>query len=203
MDTSARLISPKLPLTTLLLCVATGAVLALPPLQAALIYNRAAVEDGEIWRLITGNLVHLSPSHFLCNVAALIVIGTLIETRPCRHFPVLCLVSAALIGVMVYALEPGLLVFGGLSGVVTAAVTFFCLRGLRETGARRWVCLAALACLVAKMGIELASGSSLLFLAGAADRDFVPVPLSHTVGAATAVLFFMFARQLESGATPP
>jgi rhomboid family GlyGly-CTERM serine protease len=194
-DAPARLIWPRLPVTTLLLCGAAAAVLALPPLQAALIYSRAAIESGETWRLITGNLVHLSPSHFFFDVVALLVVGTLIETLRYRFFPVLCLASAALIGVTLYAVKPEILVFGGMSGVVTAGVTFLCLHGLREAGAWRWVCLATLICLVIKMSLELAFGWSLLLLTGSESQGFVPVPLSHAVGAATALLVF--------GATAP
>lgn len=190
MDTPARLIPPALPLTTLLLCSAAGAVMALPPLQAVLIYSRTAIEGGETWRLITGNLVHLSPSHFFYDVVALLVVGTLIEARRYRCFPVLCLASAALIGVTLYAVKPELLVFGGMSGVVTAGVVFLCLHGLREAGAWRWVCLATLICLAMKMSLELALDSSLLLLADSENQGFVPVLLSHAVGAATAFLVF-------------
>ena len=190
MDAPARLIPPGLPLTTLLLCGAAAAVLALPPLQAALIYSRAAIEGGEAWRLITGNLVHLSPSHFFYDVVALLVVGTLIETRRYRCFSLLCLASAALIGATLYAFKPEILVFGGMSGVVTAGVVFLCLHGLREIGAWRWVCLATLICFAIKMSLELALGSSLLLLTGMESQGFAPVPLSHVVGAATAFLLF-------------
>lgn len=200
MDT-ARLIPPRLPLTTLSLGGVAAAVMALPALQAALIYSRAAIDGGEVWRLATGNLVHLSPPHFYSDVAALLVIGTLIELRPHRHFAVLCAASAALIGLALYALAPGILLFGGLSGIVTAAVVFFCLHGLREPGARRWIYWTTLVCLLAKIGGELISGSSVLLLADAG-QDFVPVPLSHAVGAATALLLFVVARRPGVRPTP-
>jgi rhomboid family GlyGly-CTERM serine protease len=200
MYTAARLIPLRLPLTTLLLCGVAGAVFALPVLQALLIYNRAAIHDGEIWRLITGNLVHFSLSHFLYDVVALFVAGALIEIRGYRHFATLCLVSGALIGAILYISSPEIVVFGGLSGIVTATVTLLCLNGLTETGAWQRLCSLTLICLVIKMGFEMVLGSSLL--AGAELQTFVPVPVSHVAGAATALLLFMLTSRAKLP-TPP
>lgn len=184
----ARLNAIPVPFWTLLLCGAAAAVYCLPPVQAALVYNRAAVADGEFWRLVTGNLVHWSTPHFLYDVTALLVAGALLEVHRCRHFATLCLVSGALIGVMLYLAMPEIVVFGGLSGVVTAAVTYLCLHGAREGGAWKWLSLLALACIVTKLGAEMAFGYSLTV--GVGTQTFVPVPLSHAVGAATALLFY-------------
>ncbi len=207
MDTAApRLIPLRVPLATLLLCSAAGAVFALPFLQALLIYDHAAIDQGEIWRLITGNLVHHSPSHFLYDVVPLFVAGALIEIRGYRHFAILCLVSAAMIGATVYIGSPELSVFGGLSGIVTAAFTFLCLNGLKETGAWRRLCWAALIFLVIKMSIEMALGSSFESFAEGGSPSFVPVPSSHAAGAATALILFASTRLAglrKTRPTPP
>jgi len=185
----ARLSATPFPIWTLLLCGVAGFVFCLPLLQTALVYNRAAVADGEFWRLVTGNLVHLSMPHFLIDVTALLVAGALIEMHRYRHFAMLCLVSGALIGVTLYFAMPEIVVFGGLSGVVTAAVAYLCLHGTRQGGAWKWLCLLVLACLVAKLGVEMALGFSLTV--GAGTQTFVPVPVSHAVGAVTALLMFV------------
>jgi len=189
-----RLIPLRLPLATLLLCAAAGAVFALPLLQGLLIYDRAAIDRGEIWRLITGNLVHLSPSHFLYDVVPLFMAGALIEIRGYRHFAILCLVSAAVIGATVYVGSPDLSVFGGSSGIVMAAFTFLCLYGLEETGAWRRLCGLALIVLTIKMSIETALGSSFQFFAEGGSPGFVPVPSAHVAGAATALILFASTR---------
>jgi len=72
-------------------------------------------------------------------------------------------------------------------------VTFLCLHGLRETGTWRWLSLAVLVGVVAKIVIEMALGSSLVF--GNESQAFIPVPASHAVGAATALLLFLLARR--------
>jgi len=179
------------PIWTLLLCGVAASVFSLPPVETALVYNRAAIADGELWRLTTGNLVHFSTSHFLYDVTALLVAGALIETQCYRHFATLCLASSALIGVTLYIAMPEIVVFGGLSGVVTAAVTYLCLHGARQGGAWKWLCLVVLACLVTKLGVEMAFGFSLTV--GAGTQTFVPVPVSHAAGAVTALLLFVLA----------
>jgi len=189
-----RLIPLRIPLATLLVCGAAGVVFALPLLQALLIYDRAAIDEGEIWRLITGNLVHLSPSHFLYDVVPLFVAGALIEIRGYRHFAILCLVSAAMIGATVYVGSPELSVFGGLSGIVMAAFTYACLDGLKETGTWRQLCWAALIFLVIKMSIEMALGTSFGSFAEGESPTFVPVPSTHVAGAVSALILFASTR---------
>ena len=189
-----RLIPLRIPLATLLVCGAAGVVFALPLLQALLIYDRAAIDEGEIWRLITGNLVHLSPSHFLYDVVPLFVAGALIEIRGYRHFAVLCLVSAAMIGATVYVGSPELSVFGGLSGIVMAAFTYACLDGLKETGTWRQLCWVALIFLVIKMSIEMALGTSFGSFAEGESPTFVPVPSTHVAGAVSALILFASTR---------
>jgi rhomboid family GlyGly-CTERM serine protease len=192
-DEAARLSSARFPAGTLLICAAAGAVYGAPLFQAPLIYDRVAIGSGELWRLVTGNLVHLSTVHFVYNVMALLLAGALIEIQRHRHFLLLCLLSSALVGVALYFGRPEIAVFGGLSGIVTAAVTFLCLHGLENAGAWRWLCLAVLICLVVKIGVEMALGSSLLL--PTEPENFVAVPESHAVGAVTALLLFLWSRR--------
>jgi len=176
-----------IPVWTLAICATAAVVFGAPQLQALLVYNREAIGEGEIWRLLTGNLVHLSGSHFIKDVIALLATGLLIETGRCRHFALLCLISGTLIGSVLYFAEPELLVYGGLSGIVTAAATYLCLHGIEEGSGYRWLCLGTLLCLAVKTGMEMTLG----FLPGAESQGFVLVAASHAVGAATAILLFV------------
>lgn len=202
MAAARRLTPPRIPAWTLLLCGAAGIVFTVPELQALLIYSRAAIGDGELWRLVTGSLVHFSPSHLAYNIAALFIVGGLIETLRYRHFATLCMVSGALIGLAIYVGKPEIFAFGGLSGVVTASVTFLCLHGLHETGAWRRLCQVVLVCVGIKITTELVFGPSLLAVLGGEDLGFVPLPLSHFVGAVTAALVF-FTGQPRLGTAAP
>ncbi|MEE9338293.1 MAG: rhomboid family intramembrane serine protease, partial [Methylococcaceae bacterium] len=49
------------------------------PAPEQLIYDRALISQGEIWRLLTAHLVHLDSEHLILNLAALLVLGSLLE----------------------------------------------------------------------------------------------------------------------------
>jgi rhomboid family GlyGly-CTERM serine protease len=191
-EAAARLTAVRLPLWTLAICAGAVLVFLSPFLESVLIYDRGAIAHGELWRLVTGNLVHYSAAHLGYDLLALLVAGTMIETSGYRHYPILCLAAAVFIGMVLYWAEPTMFYYAGLSGVATAAIVYLCLHGLSEKGAWRWVCAAALLGLGIKMGIEFTFNESLLFSAGSS--EFLPVPLSHLVGAGVALFLFVLSR---------
>ena len=192
MDEQAQLTASRLPAWTLAICACALIVFLVPGLATLLVFDRAAITHGELWRLVTGNLVHLSTTHLVYDLASFLIAGTIIEQRGYRNFPILCLSAAMLIGIAVFGFAPELHFYGGISGVVTAAVTYLCLHGVSEKGTWRWLCAAMLAGLAAKFWIEIALGESLLL--AVSTETFVPVPLSHLIGAITALLAFVLMR---------
>jgi rhomboid family GlyGly-CTERM serine protease len=196
-DAAARLTAARLPIWTLVICTSAVLIFGSAAIQAFLIYDRNAIAHGELWRLVTGNFAHFSITHLGYDLVTFLIVGTIIEVRGYRYFSTLCFSAATLIGVVLYFAEPAMHYYAGLSGVATAAVTYLCLHGLTEKGTWRWLCVAMLVGLSAKIGIELALGNSLLFDIGM--HEFVPVPLSHLVGAITALLLFVLVRLSELG----
>jgi rhomboid family GlyGly-CTERM serine protease len=188
MEQETQLTVPRLPVWTLVICAFALLTFIVPQLGNLLIYDRAAIIHGELWRLLTGNLVHFSITHLVYNLTACLIAGSIIELRGYRIFPLLCLVSALFIGLTLFMFEPELHLYAGLSGVVSAAITYLCLHGMGEKGVWRWLCAATLAGLTAKTIIELESGSSVMLLMS--EESFVPVPLSHLAGIVAALLFF-------------
>ncbi|MGE5855571.1 MAG: rhomboid family intramembrane serine protease, partial [Syntrophaceae bacterium] len=87
-----------------------------PPLATALLYDRGAILGGEIWRLITGPLVHFSRDHLFYNALVFAAAGFLIERRHTLLFAHLCLVAFLAGGFCLVLLSPGISVFAGLSG---------------------------------------------------------------------------------------
>src|SRR5688572_32682494 len=71
----AQLARDAVPLALLVACVATE--LAGDAGRAALRYERAGVAAGELWRLLTGSMVHLGPRHLALNMAALVALWAL------------------------------------------------------------------------------------------------------------------------------
>jgi rhomboid family GlyGly-CTERM serine protease len=159
---------------------------ALPEASSALVYDRERILAGEVWRMITGNGVHFSKSHFAYDVFAFGVAGLLIELRGHRGFRRLCFLAPVLIGAVVFVTQRDLQIFGGLSGVATAAMVFLCLHGLREQSVWRWVCVLALIAVLVKTGFEFVTGE-LAFVQGGG-IIIKPVPEAHLAGVVSAIV---------------
>ena len=97
-------------------------------------YERAALEAGEYWRLLTAHVVHLGWGHLWPNVLALLILGVLFEDvlRP-RHWLAAVLVSSIAIDAGLYFLDPSVAWYVGLSGVLhgimAAGAVMLMLRG--------------------------------------------------------------------------
>lgn len=133
----------------------------------ALALDRAALLEGELWRLWTGHLVHWSVEHFVWDAVTFAVLGWLLAKLSWRAFRGLLLVGAPVIAVAVLLGEPAMEVYGGLSGLDVALWAAACVvvtakardRMIRSVGG-----LAFVGGLV-KVAVEVASGNA-TFLGG-------------------------------------
>jgi rhomboid family GlyGly-CTERM serine protease len=94
-------------------------------------YDRAAVAAGELWRLVTGNFVHLSWTHLTLNLAGLLL-GTWLfgaDRRPAQ-WVLAAAVSAVAVNAGLFLLTPSVHWCVGLSGL---------LHGLMVVGFGGWV----------------------------------------------------------------
>jgi rhomboid family GlyGly-CTERM serine protease len=89
------------------------------PGRLALRYQRDLVGEGEIWRLVTGHLVHLGFSHLAMNLVALTILS-LLFTRLLKPLDWLWvfLLSAAAIDAGLFWFNPEVTWYVGLSGVL-------------------------------------------------------------------------------------
>jgi rhomboid family GlyGly-CTERM serine protease len=177
----------RIPIWTLSITAAAAVVFSIPALEALLVYNREAIVNGEVWRVVTGNAVHLSRSHLARDLVAFAVAGVMLEATLRHHFAPLCLAVASVIGAMLYLAHPEVLVYGGLSGVVTAMFVYLSLLGLSRQRAYRWLYITILAGVVGKIGAEILSIETHSTLS----QDFAPLPEVHALGAVTALLLFV------------
>lgn len=178
----------RLPLFTFCACGAALLTWFFPGLVDRLVYDREAILGGEVWRLLTGHLVHFSPSHLVMDVAALALAGSLLELRTCVPRPILFLVAPGVISLVLLLFEPAMARYGGLSGLATTTMVYLALHMLADGLLARTLGLAALVGLAAKITLEW-NGSSPLF-ATMADDSVVAAPLSHAAGAGLALLLF-------------
>ncbi len=82
-------------------------------------YDRDGILSGELWRIITGHLVHLGWSHLLMNVIGLLLIwllfGHIIKQN---SWLIICLVSTLAISSGMLLFNPALQWYVGFSGVL-------------------------------------------------------------------------------------
>ncbi len=171
-------------LTLCLGAVMAAVYLLLGPAPAGLMLERQAVANGEIWRLVTGHLVHADTAHLSWNLGAFLVLSGLYELQerpgPGRYFGLIA-AGALAIDAWFWWLQPGLPVYCGLSGVLNSFFAVLAVVLWRRTR-HPAIALAGLAA-IAKIAVEVAVGGSLL-----PTTAWTAVPVAHAAGFAAGLL---------------
>jgi rhomboid family GlyGly-CTERM serine protease len=155
-----------------------------------LAYDRHAIASGELWRLVTGHLIHWSRDLLAWDVAVFAALGALCERRSRRRFLVCAVGSALAISAVLWICEPQLGRYGGLSGIDSALFALLAVDLTREQwrdGRRSgvWLALALFAGFALKVAFEFASGTAVFV--GDLPPGIVPVPAAHLAGAAVGI----------------
>ena len=188
----------------LLLAAVATFLFFVPGALEALRYDRAAAVGGELWRVVTSQLVHASPAHLAWDVVATLILGLAVAARSPRRFLLIVGASALAIPLAVHLALPGLDTFCGLSGIASALFAAYAVTlagtAVRE---RRWGLVAATGIVgiafAAKLAFEAATGGAVFV-----DLDAVslaPVPLAHVVGAAIGLAFSLGLPAAGAGST--
>ena len=180
------------PFVTLLVGVGSLLIFLLPDAAHLLVYDRERVLAGEVWRLVSGHAVHFSWSHLGYNLALLMTAGWWLERQGSAGYVLLVALTALVAGLFFICLMPGMVRYGGLSGLVSAIVVYLSLHGMYYWHARPvWGVMLLL--FAAKTGYEILVEESLFAAPGSA--PFEVVPAVHIIGALVAVvLFYAFRR---------
>jgi rhomboid family GlyGly-CTERM serine protease len=155
----------------------------------ALRYERAAVAAGQWWRLLSAHLVHQDPRHLALNAAGLVALWVLYrKDASARAWLIVTIGSALGVGLGLFAFEPQLEWYVGLSGV---------LHGVWAAGAvfawRRWrvESVAALALLAGKLVLELWHGGTILD----PSLSLPVITAAHRYGALSGLLAALASRR--------
>jgi rhomboid family GlyGly-CTERM serine protease len=143
----------------------------------AFLLTREGLANGEVWRLWTGHLVHASGAHFLIDVGAGLVLLFL-----AREWKFL-LWAAPVASLAIFAVEPGLSGYCGLSGLLHGWTILAAARVAAEhrSGTAR-VCASLLAIgVLAKAAFEATLGLSLFTTD--ASMGVPTVQAAHLIGA--------------------
>lgn len=82
-------------------------------------FERSAIASGEVWRLLTGHLVHLGVSHYVLNAAGLVLVWFLVGREFSRsHWLWIMAGSVMAIDLGLWVFSPGLQWYVGLSGLL-------------------------------------------------------------------------------------
>ena len=113
---------------TAALCV----VLQATGLNASLRFDRAAIDSGQWWLLLTGNFVHLGTSHLLMNIAGLGLVAALVWRRfAAMDWLILIVGSSVIVGVGLWWRNPELFWYVGFSGTLHGLIIAGTLADLR------------------------------------------------------------------------
>jgi rhomboid family GlyGly-CTERM serine protease len=192
---------PALPWRTLLLCAIAGAVfLALDPAPEAWVYDRAAILQGEWWRLLTGHWVHSDSAHAGWNIAALLACGLIFERGLRWRLPLALLLATVGVDAWLWWGEPGLQRYCGLSGILNGVIALGLVQLWRDV--RHPAVMFAACGVAAKIIVETALGQAVF-----TQTAWPSVPETHAVGFLCGLLCTGFSigtlrRMAEAGGAP-
>ena len=140
-----------------ILIVASGALqLGQPITNTWLRYHRLHIWDGEVWRLFSAHLVHLSWSHYAMNcVGMLIVYGLYWRWLTANTALMWCLSSASAVALGLLFFSPQIAWYVGLSGVLHGLIVA---GAVTDIHARRWEGAWVLGIVAAKLVWETLYG---------------------------------------------
>lgn len=179
-------IMSRLPWVSLLLAACAVLVALSPAVQDNLQYDRAAVVEGEIWRLVTAVVVHWNADHLRWDLLAFVLCGSVGEILHRRGYVFTVITAAVVGGVFVHGFLPECAAYRGISGVNSALLVFVAVGSLARATyspvnrAARVAAMFALVAFAAKTTLELTTGASVV---DAASAGFRSLPSVHVCGA--------------------
>ena len=139
-------VSIKANLPYLLLGVVTAILYGCPDsVKLTLEYNRLAIAEGELWRLISGHLLHSNLAHLLLNLAGLLVIMLLyapFSKRLAFGWQLVILSLGISIGLWLFASQ--ITHYVGLSGVLHGILCYGAVLDIRQGHRSGWLILLGL-----------------------------------------------------------
>ncbi|MEX0732765.1 MAG: rhombosortase [Aquisalimonadaceae bacterium] len=177
----------------LLAAPALGIMLFADAAWGLLRYDRPAVLDGQLWRLLSAHWIHLGPTHLAVNLAGLaLVLAVLGRLLTPTSLLLSALFGALGVGLGLLLFSPGLYWYAGLSGMIASIWGTASARGAR---CGSWLGWASLALLLGRVLLEQLAGPSpalAQLIGGAVIVD------AHLYGAATGVLIGVLLPRLTT-----
>ncbi len=168
-----------------------------PTVARAWEFDRDALAQGELWRLVTGHLTHWNFDHLFWDLATFLGLSLVCLQRSLRSTLACWFGSALAISLCIWQWQPDIILYRGLSGIDSALFALLAVGMLFD--ARRSqdrvvfrLTLFALVGLAGKIGYEVFTGQTLFVDSSAA--GFVPLASAHAVGAIVGGLIAMLSN---------
>lgn len=155
-----------------------------PEIENLLDLKHKPIHQGQWWRILSSQVIHLSFNHTLLNFAgyAFVVFSFRDEIPPSREITIL-LISAIGVGLGIYFLNPEMYSYVGLSGAIYGVLVAYVIIGINKTPGLSFIFLAFM---VGKFTFEYfnggASSETEKFIGGRVASE------SHLYGAITGIL---------------
>lgn len=120
-------------------------------------FNRALVEQGSAWLLLSGHVAHLNWSHWLLNMAGLAIVAFFFSSHAVfKQWLMVIVVSASVISAGIWWGIPDIQYYVGLSGVLHGLFLYGAIREIRYYPTSGYVLLTVL---LAKLMWEFFNGA--------------------------------------------
>lgn len=159
-------------------------------------FDRSAILARQVWRIMTGNLVHWSIEHLLLDIGAFLIVGWLYEQAIGRSYLWILAFAGLAVGVNSLIFLPEMATYRGFSGIDSGQFAVVLCLELRMAlrNRRNFVYLIPAAILFfTKLIFESLTGRMFFGTESLGDIG-QPVPLAHVAGAVAALLFFVGTR---------
>ena len=178
-----------MPVYRLLGLIAIVAILAqIPVIHHWMTWDRADIEAGQWWRIVTGNLTHTNVPHLAMNLAALAAL-TLLHRHYYRVRSLVMLMWCMMVAIGIAMFWSPFSWYAGLSGVLHGLFVWGVIRDIQNKVPLGWVMLVGV---IAKLAYEAYSGgdsmTAQLIDAGVAYQ-------AHLAGSAVGLLFALTTKK--------
>ncbi|MEX2964774.1 rhombosortase [Microbulbifer sp. TYP-18] len=164
--------------------------------SSALVFDRNAIFDGEIWRIITGHLVHFSTTHLTFNLFAFLVLGYVMENKKYPNPYIFYFSLSMIISICLLIFKPHMNYYGGLSGIAYGILYYCALMGIKEARPWQTICLFAVFFVPIKIAVEIYINASPL--PSGSGKLFIPMQTSHISGCLVAIIFYLIGNRNKS-----
>lgn len=149
----------RMPWVFLALAAAALVIQLNPSWRDALIYQRTAISDGEVWRMWTGHWVHFGWPHFVVDTGLFLILGWMLERSHRRAALAALILMPLLVSAVILIFDPAMERYAGLSALNLGLLLYLALQGWQRDW-RDWFWPAVLVIYVAEVIFEIMSGGT-------------------------------------------